>query len=156
MAKRKQTKGNSSKTLKETVKKLHALMKKENLYEVELDDDSGFFLNIQRSTGLYPSPGTIMPSAPAPVQDEEEAEEDTKDYIQSPMNGIFYRAPSPGADNFVDEGSEISVGTTVCIIEAMKLMNEVQVERPSIIKKAIAKNGSAVKVGEPLFEIEVL
>ncbi len=116
MAKRKQTTGSSAKKLKETVKKLHALMKKEKLYEVELEDDSGFCLNLQRRTGLYPPAGTLIPSASAPLQEEENIEEDTGDYIRSPMNGIFYRAPSPGVANFVEEGSDINQGATVCII----------------------------------------
>jgi len=72
----------------------------------------------------------------------------------SPMNGIFYRTPSPGAEPFVKESDKITSGATVCIIEAMKLMNEVQVERNCKIIKVLIDNASPVKINQPLFEVE--
>jgi acetyl-CoA carboxylase biotin carboxyl carrier protein len=73
--------------------------------------------------------------------------------VKSPMVGTFYRASSPDAKPFVDVGSSISAGETVCIIEAMKLLNEIESEHTGVIKKIFVENGQPVEYGEPLFLI---
>ena len=74
--------------------------------------------------------------------------------VTSPMVGTFYRSAQPGAEPFVTVGSQVKVGDTLCIIEAMKLMNEIEADKSGVIKAALADNGSPVEFGQPLFVIE--
>jgi acetyl-CoA carboxylase biotin carboxyl carrier protein len=73
--------------------------------------------------------------------------------VKSPMVGTFYRAPSPGAPVFVEVGSQIKEGETLCIIEAMKLLNEIESDKTGIVKAILLENGQPVEFGEPLFVI---
>lgn len=96
-------------------------------------------------------------AAPAPVAAFESAAapavaEDTRT-INSPMVGTFYRAPSPGAKPFADVGQKVKAGDTVCIIEAMKLLNEIETEYDGVIKEILVENGQPVEFGQPLFVI---
>ena len=92
-----------------------------------------------------PTPAAGSP-APAPAAEGTE--------ITSPMVGTFYRKPAPDAPNFVDVGSTVSVGQTVCIIEAMKVMNEIKAEKSGTICEVVAEDGTAVQFGDPLFRIK--
>jgi acetyl-CoA carboxylase biotin carboxyl carrier protein len=74
--------------------------------------------------------------------------------VKSPMVGTFYRSAQPGADPFVAVGSQVKEGDTLCIIEAMKLMNEIEADKSGTIKAVLAENGSPVEFGQPLFVIE--
>jgi acetyl-CoA carboxylase biotin carboxyl carrier protein len=74
--------------------------------------------------------------------------------VKSPMVGTFYRASSPGAANFVEVGSEIKEGETLCIIEAMKLLNEIESDKTGVVKAVLVENGQPVEFGQPLFVIE--
>jgi acetyl-CoA carboxylase biotin carboxyl carrier protein len=74
--------------------------------------------------------------------------------IESPMVGTFYRAPAPGAEPYVKEGDPIQKGTVVCIVEAMKLMNEIESEVAGRIVRVVAENGKPVEFGQPLFLVE--
>jgi len=73
--------------------------------------------------------------------------------VKSPMVGTFYRAPSPGADPFVQVGDTVKEGQTLCIIEAMKLLNEIESDKAGVIKEILVENGQAVEYGQPLFVI---
>ena len=73
--------------------------------------------------------------------------------VRSPMVGTFYRASAPGAKDFVEVGQSISAGDTVCIIEAMKLLNEIESDQGGVIKAILVENGQPVEYGEPLFVI---
>jgi acetyl-CoA carboxylase biotin carboxyl carrier protein len=73
--------------------------------------------------------------------------------VKSPMVGTFYRSPSPDAKVFVDVGSTVNVGDTLCIIEAMKLLNEIEADHAGVIKAILVENGQPVEYGEPLFII---
>ena len=73
--------------------------------------------------------------------------------VKSPMVGTFYRAPSPGAAEFVKIGDSVSEGQTLCIIEAMKLMNEIESDKAGVVKEVLVENGQAVEYGKPLFVI---
>lgn len=73
--------------------------------------------------------------------------------VKSPMVGTFYRSPSPDAKSFVDVGSTVNVGDTLCIIEAMKLLNEIEADHAGVIKAILVENGQPVEYGEPLFII---
>lgn len=94
-----------------------------------------------------PAPAIAAEPAAAPV-----AAEDTRT-INSPMVGTFYRAPSPGAKPFADVGQKVKAGDTVCIIEAMKLLNEIETEYDGVIKEILVENGQPVEFGQPLFVI---
>ncbi|MCL4799568.1 MAG: acetyl-CoA carboxylase biotin carboxyl carrier protein [Burkholderiales bacterium] len=74
--------------------------------------------------------------------------------VKSPMVGTFYRAPSPEAKPFVEVGDAVKTGQTVCIIEAMKLMNEIECDQDGVVKAILVENGQPVEYGEPLFVIE--
>ena len=74
--------------------------------------------------------------------------------VESPMVGTFYQAPAPDADPFVKVGDEVKVGQTLCIVEAMKLMNEITAEEDGIVREVCGKNGEPVEFGEPLFYLE--
>ncbi|MBW7924375.1 MAG: acetyl-CoA carboxylase biotin carboxyl carrier protein [Burkholderiaceae bacterium] len=91
----------------------------------------------------------VAPSAPPPA-----AETPSGHLVRSPMVGTFYRSAQPGSEPFVSVGSEVAEGETLCIIEAMKLMNEIEADRSGTIKAVLVDNGSPVEFGQPLFVIE--
>lgn len=88
--------------------------------------------------------------APAPAA----APADAGHKVTSPMVGTFYRAPSPGASNFVEIGSTVKEGQTICIIEAMKLLNEIECDKSGVVKAILVENGQPVEFGQALFVIE--
>lgn len=108
-----------------------------------------------------PPAQVVHMSAPAPPAEsagvapttEEKLASNLKE-ITSPMVGTFYRAPAPDADPFVDVGEEVAVGQTVCILEAMKLMNEVGSDIRGIVRRVLVENGQPVEFGQTLFLIE--
>ncbi|OJX33261.1 MAG: acetyl-CoA carboxylase, biotin carboxyl carrier protein [Burkholderiales bacterium 68-12] len=87
--------------------------------------------------------------APAPAAPEVQGH-----IVKSPMVGTFYRASSPGAKPFVEVGSQVKEGETVCIIEAMKILNEIEADKTGTITRILGENGQAVEYGQPLFVIE--
>lgn len=89
------------------------------------------------------------PAAPAPVAPAVPQGH----IVTSPMVGTFYRAPSPGADAFAQVGDSVKEGQTLCIIEAMKLLNEIESDKAGVIKEILVENGQAVEYGQPLFVI---
>jgi acetyl-CoA carboxylase biotin carboxyl carrier protein len=74
--------------------------------------------------------------------------------VKSPMVGTFYRAASPGAKSFVEVGSQVKEGETICIIEAMKILNEIEADKGGTVTQILCENGQAVEYGQPLFIIE--
>ena len=106
-------------------------------------------------TSPIPTAGTAAPadvsSAPAPAPAAPAVPQGH--VITSPMVGTFYRAPSPGADPFVQVGDTVKEGQTICIIEAMKLLNEIESDKAGVIKDILVENGQAVEYGQPLFLI---
>jgi acetyl-CoA carboxylase biotin carboxyl carrier protein len=95
-----------------------------------------------------PTPTDVAPPA------TEEASTDGLVRVEAPMVGTFYRAPSPGAPAFVEEGAPVAAGQTLCVLEAMKLMNEIKAELDGIVRNIHVANGDAVEFGQLLFEIE--
>jgi acetyl-CoA carboxylase biotin carboxyl carrier protein len=95
-----------------------------------------------------PAPGgeAAAPAAAAPAAPQGHV-------VTSPMVGTFYRAPSPGADPFVQVGDTVKEGQTLCIIEAMKLLNEIESDAAGVVKEILVENGQAVEYGQPLFVI---
>jgi oxaloacetate decarboxylase (Na+ extruding) subunit alpha len=104
--------------------------------------------------------GTAAPLLPTGVTPEEEPAavlpRDDVIRIESPMVGTFYRAPEPGAEPFVVEGDPVAPGQTLCILEAMKLMNEVKAEVEAVVRRICVENAQAVQYGDLLFELEPL
>jgi len=98
--------------------------------------------------GLAPAASPAPAAAPPPPAEEELAP------IASPLVGTFYRASSPDADPFVSVGSRVNKDTVVCIIEAMKVMNEIKAETSGVIKKILVENATAVQFGQPMFLVE--
>jgi acetyl-CoA carboxylase biotin carboxyl carrier protein len=99
------------------------------------------------------SPSQSSAASAAPVAAPAPAPEEAGQIVKSPMVGTFYRASSPDAKAFVDVGSNINSGETLCIIEAMKLLNEIESEYSGVVKKIFVENGQPVEYGEPLFLI---
>jgi acetyl-CoA carboxylase biotin carboxyl carrier protein len=98
---------------------------------------------------IAPAPAGTAPGA-APTG----AEEPPGHVVKSPMVGTFYRSPSPGAPAFIEQGAVVKPGDTLCIIEAMKLLNEIEAEVGGTVKKILVENGQPVEYGQPLFIIE--
>ncbi|MDE2119034.1 MAG: acetyl-CoA carboxylase biotin carboxyl carrier protein [Betaproteobacteria bacterium] len=94
-----------------------------------------------------PQPAAATPAEPA------KAAEPEGHVVKSPMVGSFYRCPSPGAKSFVEVGQSVNVGDTLCIIEAMKLLNEIEADQGGVIKAILVENGQPVEYGQPLFVI---
>ena len=105
---------------------------------------------------VYSAPQHMTTLAPhladAPVEPAEPAAPDGH-VVKSPMVGSFYRSPSPGAKPFVEVGQSVSVGDTLCIIEAMKLLNEIEADQSGVISAVLVESGQPVEYGQPLFVI---
>lgn len=98
------------------------------------------------------APAQAVTLAPAPAAAALPAEAAAEGHIiRSPMVGTFYRSSAPGAKAFVEVGQAVKSGQTLCIIEAMKLLNEIEADRDGVVKAALAENGQPVEYGEPLF-----
>ena len=97
-----------------------------------------------------PAPAAAAPAAPAEVAAPAEP---TGHAVKSPMVGTFYRAPTPGADSFVKIGDSVKEGQTLCIIEAMKLLNEIESDKSGVVKEILCENGQGVEFGQALFII---
>ncbi len=103
-----------------------------------------------------PQPVAVAPAAPAPAAPAAEAAKPATPeghVVKSPMVGTFYRSASPGAKPFVDVGQSVNKGDTLCIIEAMKLLNEIDADQAGTIKAILVENGQPVEFGQPLFVI---
>ena len=99
------------------------------------------------------APAAPVATAPAAAPSAPAAPDAAK-LMKSPMVGTFYRSASPTAAPFVEEGTSVKEGDTLCIIEAMKMMNQIQADRSGVIKKILVENGSTVEFDQPLFEFE--
>jgi acetyl-CoA carboxylase biotin carboxyl carrier protein len=103
---------------------------------------------MQPMTYGAPAPAAPVEAVPAAVP------EPTGHQLKSPMVGTFYRAPSPGAPSFIEVGQAVTKGQTLCIIEAMKLLNEIESDATGTVKAILVENGQPVEYGQPLFLIE--
>lgn len=130
--------------------------------EVTEENDKVRIVNKVQTVAVAPAPVVAAPvaaptvaanpTAPAePVVSEKPVVEGTT--VTSPMVGTFYRSPNPGADPFVKVGDKVEVGQTLCIIEAMKLLNEIEAETSGTIKEILVDNAQPVEFGQPLFII---
>lgn len=143
-------------SVKQQVNSLYDLMKSENLDELEIKEND-FYLYIKRKSKSAPQ-SSVMTQVPvaatAPVAVEAQAVPAAGTTIKSPVIGIFYQAPSPASPPFLNEGDIISAGKTMCIIEAMKVMNEIKADYRMKILKILVENGKPIITGQDLFLIE--
>ncbi len=143
------------------LKTLIDLVSDSNVSELEITEAEG---KVRIVKGVPAAPQVYMPapSQPAPLVETVSAaapaapaEPVIKGHVaKSPMVGTFYRSPSPGAKAFVEVGSVVKEGDTVCIIEAMKILNEIEADKAGTITQIMCENGQAVEYGQPLFVIE--
>jgi acetyl-CoA carboxylase biotin carboxyl carrier protein len=147
------------------LKKLIDLVEESGISELELTEGEE---KVRISRNLPQAQGTVHYAQPymqhaqpaqaapaAPVAEAAPAAEPVIEghVVKSPMVGTFYRSPSPESKSFVDIGSSVNVGDTLCIIEAMKLLNEIESDHAGVIKAILVENGQPVEYGEPLFII---
>ncbi len=140
------------------IEKLAKILSENNLTEITLEDENCAVSLRKEATGVVQTvaaPVVAAPaSAPAPVAAPAAAPQvDNRKTITSPMVGIFYAAPSPDAKPFVQVGDTIKEGDVVCIVEAMKLMNEIDAEVSGKIVEICVENGQPVEFGQTLFII---
>jgi len=148
-----------------TLRQLIKLMVDNDLTELDIQSEDGPIKLRRNSQGAVthatpvampaaPTPQPPVPAAqnaPAPAAEEKETQGET---IDSPMVGTFYSAPSPDADSFVNVGDRVNEDTVVCIVEAMKVFNEIKAEASGTIEKILVENGQAVEFGQPLYSIK--
>ena len=137
------------------VRELGALLGDLGLAEIEIER-AGVRVRVQRGApGGSPVLTTVaIPPAPAPVAATADVPAENHVVIEAPMVGTFYRASSPTADPYVREGDSIKQGQILCIIEAMKLMNEIEAKVSGRLVKALVENATPVEYGQPLFHID--
>ena len=152
------------------VKKLIDLLDSSNVDEIEIHEgEESVRISRHRPAPMGfagPAPPTAAFAVPAPVAEASAAERDSAvaggqaedtlpagHIVTSPMVGTFYQAPSPGSKPFVDVGQRVEAGDTVCIIEAMKILNQIEADRAGVIGAILVENGQPVEYGQPLFVI---
>ena len=147
------------------LKTLIDLVSESNVSELEITEAEGKVRIVKSSgvaVGMVPAPVSMVqpmaaPAAAAPSAAPVEAAVPAAPVghtVKSPMVGTFYRSGSPGAKSFADVGSQVKEGETICIIEAMKIMNEIEADKTGTITKILVDNGQAVEFGQPMFIIE--
>ncbi|MEO8021171.1 acetyl-CoA carboxylase biotin carboxyl carrier protein [Polaromonas sp.] len=142
------------------LKTLIDLVSESNVSELEITEAEGK-VRIVKSGGtpmvmqapMAPAPAAGPAAAPAaPVEAAPAAP--AGHAVKSPMVGTFYRSSSPGAKAYVEVGSQVKEGETICIIEAMKILNEIEADKSGTVTRILCENGQAVEYGQPLFMIE--
>lgn len=150
------------------IKKLIELLEQSNVAEIEIREGEES-LRISRQGALLspplmsamslpmqmatPAGGDPQPALAAPPSEPPPAEP-TGHLVRSPMVGTFYRAPSPTAKAFVEEGQQVKVGDILCIIEAMKILNQIESDQSGTVRKILVENGQPVEYNQPLFAVE--
>jgi len=144
------------------VKKLIELLEESGVAEIEIKEGEES-VRISRAMAPFATPVAAAPmqvqaatsasAAPAEVA-APAAVVETGHQVKSPMVGTMYLAPSPGANNFVNVGDKVNVGDTLCIVEAMKMMNQIDADKAGVIKAVLITDGEPVEFDEPLFIIE--
>lgn len=147
------------------IKRLVKLVESSSIDEIEIQDE-GFQIRVSKSQNVSVAPMQVQ--SPVPVQKVEvpatrQIQADAPEVpildenifiMKAPMVGTLYRSPSPDADPFIKEGDRVQPGKVLCIIEAMKLMNEIEAEVSGKIVKVLVEDGQAVEYNQPLFHIQ--
>ncbi|EAJ6151245.1 TPA: acetyl-CoA carboxylase biotin carboxyl carrier protein [Campylobacter lari subsp. concheus] len=147
---------------KEEIKELMQLFAEANISKIKIKEQDGFEIELERDMCCeLPAPAPVTP-APQPInvnvvnETKASSNSSNKPTINSPMVGTFYQAPSPGAAPFAKVGQTIKKGSTIAIIEAMKIMNEIEAEYDCRIVEVLVADGQPVEFGMPLFVVEKL
>jgi acetyl-CoA carboxylase biotin carboxyl carrier protein len=149
------------------LKTLIDLVSESGISELEVTEGEGKVRIVKNAPPVYVQPSAYAPqyAAPAPAAGAPAeasaaaapavpaAAVPQGHVVKSPMVGTFYRAPSPGAEPFVQVGDTVKEGQTICIIEAMKLLNEIESDKSGVVKEILVENGQAVEYGQPLFVV---
>ena len=149
------------------LKTLIDLVSESNVAELEITEAEGKvrivksggavvqqFVAAPVQTPMAAAPVAAAPTAPVAELPAPAAAAPSGHIVKSPMVGTFYRASSPGAKPFVEVGSKVKEGDTVCIVEAMKILNEIEADKSGTVTRILGENGQAVEYGQPLFVIE--
>jgi acetyl-CoA carboxylase biotin carboxyl carrier protein len=144
------------------VKKLIELLEESGIAEIEIKEGEEAVRISRLPTGAaaahYSVPAPAVPPAAAPAAPAREEPavhtRPNEHVVTAPMVGTFYASPSPGAKAFVEIGDEVKVGQVLCIIEAMKMMNQIEADKSGRVTSIMANNGDPVEFGQPLFVIE--
>ncbi|WAK01836.1 acetyl-CoA carboxylase biotin carboxyl carrier protein [Methylobacter sp. YRD-M1] len=141
------------------IKKLIEIIEESEIAELEIKEGEEW-IRINRYSSApapvaYAAPAVAAAPAPAAVAAAAPAEEKvTGHVVKSPMVGTFYRSASPGSKPFTDVGQSVQVGETLCIIEAMKILNQIEADKSGVVTKILVDNAQPVEYGQPLFIIE--
>jgi len=144
------------------IRKLIKLVQSSDLTEIEVTEgDQTVRISRQQPVMAQPAPAAqyaavATPMAAAPVSGYGEEEADDINTVTSPMVGTFYRSPSPDADSFVSVGQKVKKGDAICIIEAMKMMNEIEAEYDGVVDSVLIENATPVEFGQAIFVITPL
>ncbi|RTR05280.1 acetyl-CoA carboxylase biotin carboxyl carrier protein [Halomonas nitroreducens] len=148
------------------VKKLIELLEESNISEIEIQEGEESVRISRHPNGsaypqpqapAWPAPAQPAPAAPQPAASAEPPAEEGPGYqgqaVLSPMVGTFYRSPAPGAKAFVEIGQSVKKGETVCIVEAMKMMNQIEADRDGVIEAILVEDGEPVEFEQPMVVI---
>lgn len=147
------------------IKKLIEMLEESNLAELEIKEGEGSVRISRSPSGVYvqptapgympaPQAPAAAPTAPAPAAPAADSSEGFSGHaVKSPMVGTFYRSPNPGSPAFVEVGSQVKAGDVVCIIEAMKMMNQIQADKSGVISAILVGDGEPVEYDQPLVTI---
>ena len=152
------------------IKELIEILDQSNLTEINIEDNKGSVVNLKKEketeiitpqVAQQPAQQISQPQAAPQPQSTTHSGEETQEYasdnyetINAPMVGTFYKSPSPEEDAYVQVGDKVSNDTTVCILEAMKLFNEIQAETSGEIVEILVEDGQMVEYGQPLFKVK--
>ena len=143
------------------VKKLIELLESSDVAEIEIHEgeESVRISRTGSTPAFFAAPAAAAAPAPAPAPaapaaETPQTEELAGHVVRSPMVGTFYRAPTPGAKPFIEVGAKVSPGDTLCIIEAMKILNQIEADQAGTVKKILVENGQPVEYNQPLFVID--
>ena len=147
------------------VKKLIELLEESGIAEIEINEGEESVRISRYGSGSAPAAPVQYAAAPmaapapvaaaAPAADESSADAIPSGHaVESPMVGTYYSAASPGAKNFINIGDSVAEGDTVCIIEAMKILNQIEADKSGVVKAILVENGQPVEFGQPLVIIE--
>ena len=154
LSKKAKSSGKDSPILKE-VKQLYSFMQDNHLETIEYDQKGLYVRLVKARPAVVPVPVAVGGSVSSGTSAVAVAtQEQYKEVLKAPLMGIFFRGSTPSAPPFVKEGARVEKGDVICLIEAMKVFNEMRAEFPCIVKKVLVEHGNPVKQGEPLFAIE--
>ncbi|WP_075182938.1 acetyl-CoA carboxylase biotin carboxyl carrier protein [Pantoea sp. 1.19] len=148
------------------IKKLIELVEESGIAELEISEgeesvrisrspaNAGYPMMQHYAAPMMQAPAAAPAAAPAPAAAEAPAPELSGHVVRSPMVGTFYRTPSPDAKPFIEVGQKVNAGDTLCIVEAMKMMNQIEADKSGVVKAILVESGQPVEFDEPLVVIE--